>query len=280
MGGEKQSAGPWVPPRRLYRIHEGAMIAGVCNGLGAYFGVDPTFVRLAFVLMAIFWGTGVLAYIVMAIVIPEAVSPEEKAAASGTPATAQEFIRRAREGYYEAMKNFPDEAARRAWTRRFTRDLRVHADHWRGQWHSYWAQRAPIHPGMGLTLPVLSLLQGALTVAGLCAIVSLLATGTVLGLDLPANVPVWVAALLLVIGYGILAAPLKAARRMCYWNPGHPKWTWSFVFLADALVWLMVIATLFCLGVHFFPEVRDAIRGIPGFFHDAAHDISGWWRGR
>ena len=38
-----------TPPRRLYRIPDGAMIAGVCNGLAAYFHVDVTFVRIAFV---------------------------------------------------------------------------------------------------------------------------------------------------------------------------------------------------------------------------------------
>jgi hypothetical protein len=48
-----------------------------------------------------------LVYVVMAFVVPEARSPEEKAAASGNPSTAQEFIRRAKEGYYEAMKGFP-----------------------------------------------------------------------------------------------------------------------------------------------------------------------------
>jgi phage shock protein PspC (stress-responsive transcriptional regulator) len=276
--GERPTAG--APPRRLYRIHEGAMVAGVCNGIGAYLGIDPTFVRLGFVLLTIFWGTGLLVYIIMAIVVPEALSSEEKAAASGNPATAQEFIRRAREGYYEAMKNFPDRAARREWKRRFKRDMRAQADQWRCNWHSYWTQHAPAYPGMGYLLPMLSLLQGALAIVWLGAIISLLATGAILGMALPVNVPVWVAALLLVIAYGILAAPLKAARRLCYWNLGQPKWAWSFVFLADALVWLAMVAVLFWLGVHFFPEIRDAIQSLPGFLHQAGNDLSNWWHGK
>ena len=36
-------------PRRLYRVHEGAMIAGLCNGIAAHFNTDPTLVRIAFV---------------------------------------------------------------------------------------------------------------------------------------------------------------------------------------------------------------------------------------
>lgn len=253
------------------------MIAGVCNGLGAYLGVDPTFVRLAFVLLAIFWGTGVLVYFIMAIVIPAAQSPEEKAAASGIPATAQEYIRRAREGYYDAMKKFPDRAARRAWKRQFKRDLRAVAGQWRSSWHGALTPPAPVHPGLGFTLPLLSLLQGVLSVVWVCAIISLLATGAVFGLALPANVPVWVAALLLLIVYGILAAPVKAARRMCRWSLGQPQWAWPFVFLADALVWLILVVVLLWLGAHFFPDVREAIQSLPKLLHEAADDIRNWW---
>ncbi len=278
--GEERAAGHGGPPRRLYRIHEGAMIAGVCNGIAAHMNVDPTLVRLAFVLLTIFWGTGLLVYVVMAIVVPEANSPEEKAAASGIPSTAQEFIRRAKEGYYEAMKGFPDRKARREWKRRFKREMRANADQWRYNWHSYWAEHAPFHPGMGFALPVLSLLHGAATVLWLCALISLLATGTVFGLALPASVPVWVAALLLFIAYGILVGPLKATRRSCYWGLGRPRWTWSFVFLLDAVVWLAVVAVLLWLAVHYFPELRDAVHGIPALAHQAADDIRTWWHGK
>src|SRR5579863_516362 len=48
--------GPGHAPRRLYRIDEGAMISGVCNGVAAYFNLDPTLVRLGFVFLTMFWG--------------------------------------------------------------------------------------------------------------------------------------------------------------------------------------------------------------------------------
>jgi phage shock protein PspC (stress-responsive transcriptional regulator) len=57
--------------KRLYRIREGRVVAGVCAGLSAYFGIDPTLVRLAFALFTIFGGAGVLLYLVAWIVIPE-----------------------------------------------------------------------------------------------------------------------------------------------------------------------------------------------------------------
>jgi phage shock protein PspC (stress-responsive transcriptional regulator) len=57
--------------KRLYRVREGKVVAGVCAGLGAHFGIDPTLVRLAFALFTIFGGAGVLLYLVAWIVIPE-----------------------------------------------------------------------------------------------------------------------------------------------------------------------------------------------------------------
>ncbi len=57
--------------KRLYRIRDGRVVAGVCAGIAAYFGVDPTLVRLAFALFTIFGGAGILLYLVAWIVIPE-----------------------------------------------------------------------------------------------------------------------------------------------------------------------------------------------------------------
>ncbi|HZM04882.1 MAG TPA: PspC domain-containing protein [Candidatus Saccharimonadales bacterium] len=290
-GGGERPPGQGGTPRRLYRIYEGAMISGVCNGLAAYLNIDPTLVRLAFALLTMLWGTGVLVYLVMAMVVPAARSPEEKSAASGAPWTAQEFIRRAKEGYYETMKGFPDRAARREWKRRFKREMRgwrmsfdremrANADHVRTNWHNYWTEQAPFHPGLGFALPVLSLLQGAAAVLLICAVVSLLNTSRVFGLALPAKIPEWLAALLLFMAYGVLTSPLKAARRACYWGLGRPHWAWSSLFLLDAVIWLAVVAVLLCLAVHFFPELSEAVHGLPALAHQAATDIHAWWKGR
>lgn len=64
--------------RRLYRSNANRMIAGVCGGLAEYLNVDPTLIRLGFVLLTFASGTGILLYLVMAIVVPRApigVSP-------------------------------------------------------------------------------------------------------------------------------------------------------------------------------------------------------------
>ena len=56
--------------RRLYKSNANKMVAGVCGGIAEYFGIDPTLVRLGWVLFCALGGSGILAYIIAAIVIP------------------------------------------------------------------------------------------------------------------------------------------------------------------------------------------------------------------
>ena len=57
--------------KKLYRSKTDKMISGVCGGLAQYFGVDATVVRLVFALLVFFGvGSGVLLYIILAIVMP------------------------------------------------------------------------------------------------------------------------------------------------------------------------------------------------------------------
>lgn len=56
--------------KKLMRKEEEAIIGGVCAGIGEYFSVDKTLVRLLFALAAIFWGSGLLAYVVSWVLIP------------------------------------------------------------------------------------------------------------------------------------------------------------------------------------------------------------------
>ncbi len=58
--------------RRLYRNTREGMIGGVCAGLADYLNLDPTIVRLIFVLMALLGGHGILVYLILWIVIPPA----------------------------------------------------------------------------------------------------------------------------------------------------------------------------------------------------------------
>lgn len=56
--------------RRLYKSNTNKMVSGVCGGIAEYFGIDPTLVRLGWVLFCALGGSGILAYVIAAIVIP------------------------------------------------------------------------------------------------------------------------------------------------------------------------------------------------------------------
>ncbi|NLK20640.1 MAG: PspC domain-containing protein [Epulopiscium sp.] len=57
--------------KRLYKSTIDRKISGVCGGLGKYLGLDPTLVRILWILFILFGGSGVLAYIICVLVIPD-----------------------------------------------------------------------------------------------------------------------------------------------------------------------------------------------------------------
>jgi phage shock protein PspC (stress-responsive transcriptional regulator) len=63
--------------KRLYRNPNDKMVAGVLSGFAAYTNIDVTFWRVGAVLLTLFYGTGILLYLLMVIVLPEAKTPEE-----------------------------------------------------------------------------------------------------------------------------------------------------------------------------------------------------------
>lgn len=56
--------------KRLYKSNENRMIEGVCGGIAEYFNMDPTLIRLGWVLFCVLGGSGIIAYIIAAIIIP------------------------------------------------------------------------------------------------------------------------------------------------------------------------------------------------------------------
>jgi phage shock protein C len=70
-------------PKRLYRSNSDRWLAGICGGLGQYFHLDPTLIRVIFVLFALAFGGGFLAYVILWLIIPlEPDTVEESAGES------------------------------------------------------------------------------------------------------------------------------------------------------------------------------------------------------
>ncbi len=56
--------------KKLYKSNTNKMICGVCGGLGEFFGIDPTIIRLFWAILGLAGGTGIVAYFLAAVIIP------------------------------------------------------------------------------------------------------------------------------------------------------------------------------------------------------------------
>ncbi|WP_026727704.1 PspC domain-containing protein [Flavobacterium denitrificans] len=84
--------------KKLYRDKEKGMIGGVATGLGHYFGVDAVWIKIIFLVFVFAgFGTGILAYFVLWIVTPEAVTTSEKLEMTGEPVTISNIEKKVRE---------------------------------------------------------------------------------------------------------------------------------------------------------------------------------------
>ncbi|MFT3782983.1 MAG: PspC domain-containing protein [Nibricoccus sp.] len=276
-------------PRRLYRIKEGAMLGGVCNGLAAYIGIDVTLLRLAVAILIFFsFGTVAIAYIVGMIIIPQAETPEERSAATGPAPTAQEFIRKAKEGYYEGFRTFGDRHAHRAWKKKFKREMKDWSQRLRQEYR--WGCPPPPPPAANITppppppegahvvMPLLGTIKALFLFFCVLVIISLATSGTVFGLTLPGGLPVWAGIVLAVLAYKVAVAPIKAIRRNYYYRLNGWAVHWSPI--TEFWLSLLPIVAL-VIGVwladRLIPGVHEALLNLPVFIQNAAEAIRHWW---
>ncbi|MCV9929104.1 PspC domain-containing protein [Flavobacterium sp. LS1R49] len=84
--------------KKLYRDKEKGMIGGVATGLGHYFGIDAVWLKIMFLIFVFAgFGTGIVAYIVLWIVTPEAITTSEKLEMTGEPVTISNIEKKVRE---------------------------------------------------------------------------------------------------------------------------------------------------------------------------------------
>jgi phage shock protein PspC (stress-responsive transcriptional regulator) len=89
--------------KRLYRNPDDKIAAGICSGIAAYFDVDPLWIRLALTLSIVFFGTGIFLYLILWVIMPEAITRTEKLAMRGEAPTI-ESIRKSIEEEMAGMK--------------------------------------------------------------------------------------------------------------------------------------------------------------------------------
>ncbi|WP_284652487.1 PspC domain-containing protein [Flavobacterium terrisoli] len=92
------------PPRKkLYRDKDRGLIGGVCTGLAHYFGVDSVWIKIIFLLLA-FTSFGIIAYIILWIATPKAITTTEKLEMTGEPVTISNIEKKVREEF-DSMAN-------------------------------------------------------------------------------------------------------------------------------------------------------------------------------
>ncbi|HEY7291968.1 MAG TPA: PspC domain-containing protein [Vicinamibacterales bacterium] len=278
--GPKQGAPRCKAPRRLYLIHEGAMLAGVCTGLAAFAGIDVTIVRIVFlVLVVITKGFWALVYGALMFVIPSANTSEERAAAHGEPFNAQELIDRAKQSYADLRDSSKskwnqwtkDQRAQRRWERRQRRH-QFGAPWWYGTPGSMSVgPMGPVGPvgyvarvGAGIMIPVLSLASALVFWLLVYTVISLVMSREAFGRPLPFNVPLWVGLLAACIAYNVVAWPLHATRRASYVAVGG--YNHGMLAAWDGLLSLGFGILIIWAAYHFIPEVRDLVNALPGFW--------------
>ena len=90
---------------RMYRDTDHRVIGGVCSGMGAYWGIDPVIVRIIFVALALGGGLGVLVYLILYIVIPEAKTTAQKIEMKGNPVNIHNIKESVKKEFDTVRKN-------------------------------------------------------------------------------------------------------------------------------------------------------------------------------
>lgn len=266
--GTSESAG-FSGPRPFYRIREGQVIAGVCTGIAAYLGWHVSVVRALVILFGIVaWGVPLLPYLIIAMLVPYAETPQQQADAHGKPFTADDVVRRAR-AQYEAFQQRGFGGDWKAQRRQFREQRRQ----WRAQ-QRLWKHQAKwgVPPGPfvpppmpqppfpstilgAVFVPVLGLLSGLLGIGFVVALLLLVTRHTLPGLPLP-GVPWWVVLIGLCMVYGLIVSPLHQARHAFY----APSYANAGAALFGTVIWLgLLVAGAWLVWQH-WPQVLELLQ--------------------
>lgn len=78
--------------KRLYRDTDNKILGGVCSGISSYFNIDSSIVRLVWIILFFFFGTGLLIYLILWVIVPEAVTTAQKLEMKGEAPTLDNII--------------------------------------------------------------------------------------------------------------------------------------------------------------------------------------------
>jgi phage shock protein PspC (stress-responsive transcriptional regulator) len=243
-----------APRKRLFKIREGSMWGGVCNGLAAYLGLDVTWVRIGTVVLTLFTGVTLLIYLAMLIIVPYADTAEDRAAAFGVPFNTEDIISRTKKNFDENNHRWHREWRRqqRRWNRQFqnmSEQIKMSA-----------AQVAPhLSPAargiMAVFLPIAAIIGAVMFVGWILAMISLITQHSIFGWGLPHGIPMWVGIVALVAIYAMISAPLKMVRNGGHQAAGyHPGWR-----ALHTVIWICAVLLLSWCAYTFLPGIHELV---------------------
>jgi len=309
--GAPAEVGPDAPPkpaaaaepvRRLYRVLEGGKLAGLCNGLGAFFGVDANVVRIIFVVLTLIThGAWLLVYLVLMFVVPAAGTPEERAAARGLPFSAQQLIDEAKRHYATLEQELKGPWAQ--WTSRVRGTWQAQRQDWRqarrtAKDAARQAKRAAREAATSTASAASPAPAGPPPMPPLVQVPWTFFSPAHYAQQVAASVAVSVMALLsaaITVGLVLVSAQLLVTGRVLGWTPGLPLWASLLIavlvamvfgrpfgqarsalhrashpggvaWLAawDGILWIGFVVLLGWLAWSQSPEVRALVQDLPG----------------
>jgi phage shock protein PspC (stress-responsive transcriptional regulator) len=90
---------------RMYRDPDHRIIGGVCAGMGAYWNIEPWIVRIIFFILAMMGGLGILVYLILYIVLPEAKTTAQKIEMKGEPVNIHNITQSVKKEFENLRKN-------------------------------------------------------------------------------------------------------------------------------------------------------------------------------
>lgn len=90
---------------RMYRDPDNRVIGGVCSGMGAYWNIDPVILRIIFIALVLAGGVGVIVYLILYIVLPEARTTAQKIEMKGEPVNIHNIKEAVKKEFDSVRKN-------------------------------------------------------------------------------------------------------------------------------------------------------------------------------
>ncbi len=234
--------------KKLYRDKDSGILGGVASGLGHYFGIDVVWIRIILVLLVVAgFGTGILAYLVLWIVTPEAVTTSEKLEMKGEPITISNIEKKVKEEFENVSDKFKN-----ADYNRMGSQVKNSAERIGGTLADVFTK---LFGAFAKVLGVFILIVSAAMLIGL--IVGFFALGTIPFIDMPwqvyaeavnyTNIPFWLVGILGILAIGIpffflfiLGLKLLVTNLKSLGNPV------KYTLLA---LWIIAIGILISLGI-------------------------------